>query len=159
MIEDDEVVAETLRVYLEQAGFEAHTRRDGTSSLARATEPDVALVILDLMLPRLGGQDVWRRLRATSTVPILMLTARTSEDDRVRGLEMGADDYVGKPSARARSSRASRRCSAAPSPRRPPPALIRFVSAISSWTRGRVRPEPAESLSRSRPPSSVCSRR
>lgn len=91
------MVAQTLRVYLEQAGFEVHTRRDGTSGLARAAEADVAVVILDLMLPGLGGQEICRRLRATSTVPILMLTARTSEDDRVRGLEAGADDYVGKP--------------------------------------------------------------
>jgi DNA-binding response OmpR family regulator len=138
VIEDDEVVAETLRVYLEQAGFEAHARRDGTSGLARATEPDVALVILDLMLPGLGGQDVCRRLRATSTVPILMLTARTSEDDRVRGLEMGADDYVGKPfSPReivARVQALLRRAEPAATAARPDPLRVGDLE-LDPWSR------------------------
>jgi len=97
IVEDDDVVSETLRVYLANAGFEVRACRDGVEGLARALEPDVDLVILDLMLPGLGGHEICRRLRAESTVPIVMLTARTSEDDRVRGLELGADDYVGKP--------------------------------------------------------------
>jgi DNA-binding response OmpR family regulator len=96
-IEDDVVVAETLTLYLEHAGFSVVTAADGREGLALARQPGVALVILDLMIPGLGGQQVCRALRETSRVPILMLTARTSEDDRVAGLEMGADDYVPKP--------------------------------------------------------------
>jgi DNA-binding response OmpR family regulator len=96
-IEDDAVVAETLTLYLEHAGYSVVTTADGREGLALARQPGVALVILDLMIPGLSGQQVCRALRETSRVPILMLTARTSEDDRVAGLEMGADDYVPKP--------------------------------------------------------------
>ncbi|MDQ3069892.1 MAG: response regulator transcription factor [Acidobacteriota bacterium] len=99
-MENDEVVANTVRLYLEQAGFEVERCRDGVSAVARALDaalPPIALVVLDLMIPRLPGQDVCARIRRASRVPILMLTARTSEDDRIRGLELGADDYVGKP--------------------------------------------------------------
>ena len=97
IVEDDEVVSETLTAYLTNGGFAVRACRDGVEGLARATEPGIDLVILDLMLPGLGGHEICRRLRAESTVPIVMLTARTAEDDRVRGLELGADDYVGKP--------------------------------------------------------------
>jgi DNA-binding response OmpR family regulator len=97
VIEDDAVVAETLTLYLEHAGYSAVTAADGREGLALARQPGVALVILDLMIPGLSGQQICRALRETSRVPILMLTARTSEDDRVAGLEMGADDYVPKP--------------------------------------------------------------
>jgi DNA-binding response OmpR family regulator len=97
VIEDDHVVTETLTVYLEQAGFAVSTCRDGVSGLAAASAPDVAVVILDLMIPGMLGQEVCRRLRASSSVPVLMLTARTAEADRITGLELGADDYVGKP--------------------------------------------------------------
>jgi DNA-binding response OmpR family regulator len=97
VIEDDHVVAETLTVYLEQAGFAVTTCRDGVSGLAAASAPGVAVVILDLMIPGMLGQEVCRRLRASSSVPVLMLTARTAEDDRIAGFELGADDYVGKP--------------------------------------------------------------
>lgn len=97
VVEDDAVVAETLTLYLEHAGYSVVTTADGREGLALARQPGVALVILDLMIPGLSGQQVCRALRETSRVPILMLTARTSEDDRVAGLEMGADDYVPKP--------------------------------------------------------------
>jgi DNA-binding response OmpR family regulator len=97
VVEDDEVVTETLTLYLEHAGCVVSIARDGISGLARAQEADVALVVLDWMIPGLNGHEVCRRLRAVSRVPILMLTARTSEDDRVRGLQTGADDYVSKP--------------------------------------------------------------
>lgn len=96
-IEDDAVVAETLTLYLEHAGYSVVTAADGREGLALARQPGVALVILDLMIPGMSGQQVCRALREISRVPILMLTARTSEDDRVAGLEMGADDYVPKP--------------------------------------------------------------
>ena len=97
IIEDDVVVTETLTLYLEHAGYSVVTTVDGREGLALARQPGVALVVLDLMIPGLSGQQVCRTLRETSRVPILMLTARTSEDDRVAGLEMGADDYVPKP--------------------------------------------------------------
>jgi len=97
IVEDDEVVADTLRLYLEHAGYVVETVGDGEVGLARAQEPGVALVVLDWMIPGSSGYEVVRRLRAVSKVPILMLTARTAEGDRVRGLETGADDYVPKP--------------------------------------------------------------
>jgi two-component system alkaline phosphatase synthesis response regulator PhoP len=97
IVEDDPVVVETLRTYLEHAGFDVISTSDGADGLARAQASDIALVILDWMVAGMNGPEVCRRLRAVSTVPVLMLTARTAEDDRVRGLETGADDYVPKP--------------------------------------------------------------
>ena len=97
VIEDDAVVAETLALYLEHAGFSVASSADGVTGLKLALEPEVSLVILDLMIPGLSGHEVCRQLRASSAVPIIMLTARASEDDRVAGLELGADDYVPKP--------------------------------------------------------------
>ena len=97
VVEDDAVVADTLRVYLERAGYTVECLRDGAAAAASALRPEVALIVLDWMIPRLSGQEVCRRVRAASNVPILMLTARTSEDDRVAGLDSGADDYVPKP--------------------------------------------------------------
>jgi DNA-binding response OmpR family regulator len=97
IVEDDGVVAETLEAYLLQAGHEVTRVRDGRQGLAIAEAGAHALVILDLMIPGLGGIEVCRQLRRSSRVPVLMLTARTTEDDRVRGFETGADDYVAKP--------------------------------------------------------------
>jgi two-component system response regulator ResD len=100
VVEDDAVVTETLTLYLEQAGFRVVCAANGPAGLAAAAgtaDGRVDLVILDLMIPGLSGQEVCRRLRAVSTVPIIMLTARASENDRVAGLELGADDYVSKP--------------------------------------------------------------
>ncbi len=97
VVDDDEVVTSTLRLYLQSAGFGVSTARDGVRALELASGADVALVILDLMIPGLSGQEVCRRLREKSSVPVLMLTARTLESERVAGLEMGADDYVSKP--------------------------------------------------------------
>jgi DNA-binding response OmpR family regulator len=97
VIEDDAVVTETLTLYLEQAGFRVASAATGPAGLAESADPDVALVILDLMIPGMTGQEVCRRIRARSTMPVMMLTARASENDRVAGLELGADDYVSKP--------------------------------------------------------------
>ena len=97
IVEDDVVVAETLEAYLQQAGYRVGVTRDGREGLALARSGDYALVILDLMIPGMPGLDVCRELRRVSQVPVLMLTARTTEDDRIRGFERGADDYVGKP--------------------------------------------------------------
>jgi DNA-binding response OmpR family regulator len=127
VIEDDAVVAETLSLYLEQAGFSVATAANGIAGLALAEAPDTALVVLDLMIPGMTGQEVCRRLRAESAVPIIMLTARASEDDRVAGLEIGADDYVPKPfSPRevvARVQALLRRASG-PSAAPPPPVIV-----------------------------------
>jgi DNA-binding response OmpR family regulator len=127
IVEDDAVVADTLKLYLEHAGHAVEIVRDGPGGLARARAPDVALVVLDWMLPGLNGQEVCHRLRQESSVPILMLTARSSEDDRVRGFETGADDYVPKPfSPRevvARVQALLRRAGTAASPASPPPPL------------------------------------
>jgi len=97
VVEDDAVVSSTLQLYLEHAGFRVTVEADGAAGAARAREPDVAAVILDWMLPSMSGYDVCRAVRAHSTRPILMLTARTTEADRIRGLDGGADDYVAKP--------------------------------------------------------------
>ena len=100
VVEDDAVVTETLTLYLEQAGFRVVCATSGPAALEAAVETAgarVDLVILDLMIPGLSGLEVCRRLRAVSTVPIIMLTARASENDRVAGLDLGADDYVPKP--------------------------------------------------------------
>ncbi|MGD9796856.1 MAG: response regulator [Acidimicrobiia bacterium] len=97
VVEDEESFVEALVVGLEREGFRVHVARDGAEALERfaLVEPD--LVLLDLMLPRISGVDVCRQIRATSTVPIIMVTAKSSEIDTVVGLEVGADDYVTKP--------------------------------------------------------------
>jgi two-component system, OmpR family, response regulator VicR len=97
VVEDDRNLAETLVYNLRQEGFVAEVARTGLEAIAvtRTQRPD--LVLLDIMLPELDGFEVCRAVRATSAVPIIMLTARDDEVDRVLGLEMGADDYVVKP--------------------------------------------------------------
>jgi DNA-binding response OmpR family regulator len=97
LVEDEQTLAETLRYNLEREGYGVIIAGDGVQGLelARHERPD--LVILDIMLPRLDGFSVCRILRQESDVPILMLTARQDEVDRIAGLELGADDYVSKP--------------------------------------------------------------
>ena len=97
VVEDEARLAETLRYNLEGEGFRVRTASDGVEglSLARSLQPD--LVLLDLMLPALDGVGVLRGIREDSQVPVLLLTARSSEADRVRGLDLGADDYITKP--------------------------------------------------------------
>ena len=97
VIEDDEVVSETLTLYLEQAGLDVTVAEDGATGLHLAAAPEVGAVVLDLMIPGIAGLEVCKRLRQSSTVPILMLTARASEGDRLAGFDVGADDYVPKP--------------------------------------------------------------
>jgi DNA-binding response OmpR family regulator len=97
VVEDDRVVAATLRLYFEHAGFRVLLAHDGRTGLDLALSAAPAAVILDVLLPGLDGREVCRRLRAASSVPIVMLTALTAEDDVVAALESGADDYVGKP--------------------------------------------------------------
>jgi DNA-binding response OmpR family regulator len=97
VVEDDEAIADVLRRTLRQEGHEVRASADGVQALRAAEEFVPDLVILDLGLPGLDGVDVCRRLRAESDVPILILTARTDLDDRVEGLDSGADDYLVKP--------------------------------------------------------------
>ena len=97
VVEDDEEIADVLRRSLRQEGHEVRTAADGEDALQQASEFIPDLVVLDLGLPRLDGVEVCRKLRAAGDVPILILTARSDTDDRVEGLDAGADDYLVKP--------------------------------------------------------------
>ncbi|MBX6377164.1 MAG: response regulator transcription factor [Clostridia bacterium] len=97
VIEDDPHVGALLRLTLEREGFAVRCAATGPEGLAAFRQAPPDLVILDLMLPGASGWEVCRRVRAESDVPVLILTARTSEDDEVQGLDLGADDYVRKP--------------------------------------------------------------
>jgi two-component system response regulator RegX3 len=97
VVEDEESFVDALVVGLEREGFRVEVARDGVEALERFPLVDPDLILLDVMLPRLSGIDVCRQIRTTSTVPIIMVTARSSEIDTVVGLEVGADDYVSKP--------------------------------------------------------------
>ncbi|MFJ8015739.1 response regulator transcription factor [Streptomyces sp. NPDC096339] len=97
VVDDDPTVAEVVTGYLARAGFSVEHAADGAAALARAERARPDLVVLDLMLPGLDGLEVCRRLRETGPVPVVMLTARGDEEDRIAGLELGADDYVTKP--------------------------------------------------------------
>ena len=97
LVEDEEDIASLVRAYLERDGFRVLWATRGTEGLAELERHDVRLAILDLQLPDADGFDVCRAIRSTSSLPIVMLTARDEEVDRVTGLELGADDYVTKP--------------------------------------------------------------
>src|SRR6266571_4080935 len=97
IIEDEANIIQVIRLYLEQAGYSVLSATDGVAGLELHAREHPDLVILDLMLPALDGLEVCRRIRAWANTPILMLTARQGEDDRVAGLELGADDYLVKP--------------------------------------------------------------
>src|SRR5438874_12394655 len=97
IIEDEEGIIHLLSLYLKDAGYEIAVAKDGADGLALHARLHPDIVILDIMLPAIDGFEVCRRIRAWSKTPILMLTARVSEDDRIEGLELGADDYLVKP--------------------------------------------------------------
>ena len=97
LVDDEDSVQKLLTYPLERDGFRVVVARDGEEALARFAEEPIDLVVLDLMLPTLDGLEVCKRLRSDSTVPIIMLTARDDELDKVLGLELGADDYITKP--------------------------------------------------------------
>ena len=97
VVEDDPTLAATLSYNLRKQGFRVVAAADGAAALAAAREERPDLVVLDLMLPKVDGLEVCRRLRSESDVPVLMLTAKVEEMDKVVGLEVGADDYVTKP--------------------------------------------------------------
>jgi DNA-binding response OmpR family regulator len=97
IIEDDPTVAEVVGRYLAREGYEVEISNDGAEGLDRALSDPPELVVLDLMLPTLGGLEICQRIRATAPVPVIILTALGEETDRIVGLELGADDYVAKP--------------------------------------------------------------
>jgi DNA-binding response OmpR family regulator len=97
IIEDEEGIIHLLNLYLKDAGYTVVAAYDGADGLALHAREHPDLVILDIMLPALNGFEVCRRIRTWSKTPILMLTARSDEDDRINGLELGADDYLVKP--------------------------------------------------------------
>ncbi|WP_422742326.1 two-component sensory transduction protein RegX [Mycobacterium sp. WMMD1722] len=97
IVEDEESLADPLAFLLRKEGFEATVVADGPSALAEFDRSGADIVLLDLMLPGMSGTDVCKQLRARSSVPVIMVTARDSEIDKVVGLELGADDYVTKP--------------------------------------------------------------
>jgi two-component system response regulator RegX3 len=97
VVEDEEAFIDALTVGLEREGFVVRVARDGADALHQFGEAEPDLVLLDLMLPRISGIDVCREIRSKSRVPIIMVTAKSSEIDTVVGLEVGADDYITKP--------------------------------------------------------------
>jgi two-component system, OmpR family, response regulator ResD len=97
VVDDDPIITDVLSRYLTRAGYDVLLAHDGLSALELVARAEPELVVLDVMLPAPDGFEVSRRLRATSTVPIIMLTALGAENDRLAGLELGADDYVVKP--------------------------------------------------------------
>jgi len=97
VVDDDPTVSEVVARYLGRAGYEVDVVADGAAALAAGLRGEHDLVVLDLMLPHVSGLDVFRQLRASAPIPVIMLTALGSEDDRLVGLEVGADDYVTKP--------------------------------------------------------------
>lgn len=97
IVEDEESLADPLAYLLRKEGFETTVVSDGPSALAEFDRSGADIVLLDLMLPGMSGTDVCKQLRARSSVPVIMVTARDSEIDKVLGLELGADDYVTKP--------------------------------------------------------------
>src|SRR5919204_3079714 len=142
VVDDDKKTAELIRLYLERDGYRVLAAHDGAEALelARYRQPD--LIVLDLMLPAVDGLDVCRILRAESKVPIIMLTARTTEEDKLLGLDLGADDYVTKPfSPRelvARVRAVLRRVED-PSGERPGPSRLRCGDLLVDFVRHEAR--------------------
>ena len=97
VVDDERNIVELVRLYLEQAGFNVVEARDGQEALAQHDRYDPDLVVLDLMMPKMDGTEVTREIRRRGETPLLMLTARSEDIDRIVGLELGADDYLTKP--------------------------------------------------------------
>ena len=97
IVEDEEAIADLEKDYLELSGFEVEIASDGTTGLSRALEEDFQLVILDLMLPGVDGFEICRQVREAKNTPIIMVSAKKDDIDKIRGLGLGADDYMTKP--------------------------------------------------------------
>ena len=123
LIDDDEELCELLRKFLGHEGFEIETVSDGAEGLDRAIAGKHSVVVLDVMLPRINGFDVLRELRRRSQVPVIMLTARGEDVDRIVGLELGADDYQAKPFNPRELAARIRAIQRRSVPAREPPAL------------------------------------
>ena len=124
IVEDEESLADPLAFLLRKEGFEATVVTDGPAALAEFDRTGADIVLLDLMLPGMSGTDVCKQLRSRSSVPVIMVTARDSEIDKVVGLELGADDYVTKPYSPG----------AAPTPTTPASVTVCWRPARSAWT-------------------------
>lgn len=134
LVDDDAELVEMMKEYLRREGFDVETAHDGEEGLRLALGGDFAIAVLDVMLPRLSGIEVLNRLRQKSRMPVLMLTAKGDDIDRIIGLEQGADDYVAKPcTAReitARIRAILRRISSAPEPAGEQPVI---AGELSMW--------------------------
>jgi len=97
IVDDEENIRRLLEIYFNKSGFETYLAKDGRDALQKFDEIKPQLVVLDLMLPFISGEEVAQKIRKKSSVPIIMLTAKAEEDDRIEGLEIGADDYIVKP--------------------------------------------------------------
>ena len=130
VVDDESTIVEVVELYLRREGFRVATAQDGKNALESITKERPDLVVLDLMLPGIRGLEITRTLRAQGNLPIIMLTARSEESDRIVGLELGADDYVTKPfdtrELLARIKSLLRRTEAPPSdaPSAPSPAAV-----------------------------------
>jgi two-component system response regulator RegX3 len=137
LVEDEESFVDALVVGLEREGFALTVARDGMEALARFQEHEPDLVLLDVMLPRMSGIDVCRSIRSRSSVPIIMVTAKSTEIDTVVGLEVGADDYVAKP-YRLRELVSRMRAVLRRTPRELPPAAPRESAPAAPPAAGNV---------------------
>ncbi|URZ18136.1 response regulator transcription factor [Clostridium felsineum] len=97
VVDDEEKILSVIKAYLEKEGFEVLTAKDGEEAINIFEKEHIHLIILDLMLPKISGEKVCAKIRSVSSVPIIMLTAKIEEDNKIEGLSMGADDYVTKP--------------------------------------------------------------
>src|SRR2546430_8630063 len=131
VVDDEPKIVQLARDYLEHAGFAVLAAHDGKTALAAARGQRPDLVVLDLGLPELDGLDVARTLRAESNVPIVMLTGRSEESDKLVGLELGADDYVTKPFSPRSSWRGCAPCCGAPSGRSYTASSLRLETCVS----------------------------
>lgn len=134
ILEDDDSIAELERDYLEIAGFEAVIIANGREGLQRGLEGRFDLVLLDVMLPEMDGFEICRALRRETQIPILMVTARKEDIDKIRGLGLGADDYVVKPFSPSELSRGS--TLTLPVTSASPPSASGVSSRTASVTKG-----------------------
>ena len=133
VVEDEPKIRELLRGYLERAGLSVVTTGSGAEAITSVAAARPDLVVLDLRLPDVPGEEVAREIRAFGSTPILMLTAKAGEDDRIRGLELGADDYVAKPFSPGRWCCACRRSCGGPLPRSATTEASVNRSAVAGW--------------------------
>jgi DNA-binding response OmpR family regulator len=97
VVDDEKNIVDVVKAYLEKEGFKVVTASDGEEALKTFNTEDIHLIVLDLMLPKLTGEEVCSKIRAASSVPIIMLTAKAEEDEKIEGISIGADDYLTKP--------------------------------------------------------------